>query len=254
MSKFEIIEVTPGNIDRYGIGCIRNKDHPGVREKISWYRKNYHTGLRIKLLYSGGRVSGFIEYVLGEYAWRPVMAENHLFIHCIWVYSTKSQKQGFGSALIESCVEDARRRDKLGVATVTSKGSWLADERIFLQNGFEKISSKDRYDLLLLRLKKGRMPEFLQWESQIEDFPGTQLILSHQCPANAKAVHDIEKIAKEESIKLKINILKNYCDARRAPTGFGVFQLVHNGKVLEDHYISGIRFRNIVKKEIKKNG
>lgn len=253
MASYEIIQVTPRNIEKYGIGCIRDKKHPGVIAKIKWYRENYHTGIRIKLLFSEGKLAGFIEYTLGEHAWRPVMAENCLFIHCIWVYSTKAQRKGFGSALIESCIEDATNRDKLGVATMTSRGSWLADERVFLNNGFGKLSSKDRYDLLFFRIKKGRLPEFLKWEDQITNFPGTQIIASHQCPANAKAIQDIEMIAKEEGITLNINILKDNCSARRAPSGFGVFQLVDGGKVLEDHYISGTRFRNILKKDIKTN-
>ena len=253
MSKPEIIEVTPSNIEKHGVGCIRNKKHPGVQEKMKWYKEHYHTGLRILLLSIQGKLKGFIEYVPGQNAWRPVIAEDYLFIHCIWVYDNKLHGEGFGSLLINECIEKARDSGRLGVATISSRGSWLADERIFLNNGFEKIASKERFDLLVYKLKRGRLPEFIKWQEQAEDHPGTTLILSHQCPANARAMIDIEKIAEEEDINLNINVLRDNCQAQRAPSGFGVFQLLHNGKMLEDHYISGTRFRNIVKKQINRS-
>lgn len=253
MSNPEIIEVTPSNIDKYGVGCIRNKNHPGVQKKIEWYKEHYHTGLRMLQAYNDGKLSGFLEYVSGGNPWRPVMAEDYLFIHCIWVYETKIHNEGTGGLLINKCLEAARDTGRLGVATISSRGSWLADERIFLKNGFEKIASKERFDLLVYKIKRGRLPEFIKWEERAEDHPGITLVLSHQCPANAKALTDIKKIAKEEGISLNINILRDNCQAQRAPSGFGVFQLLHNGKVIEDHYISGTRFRNIVKKQIHRS-
>jgi hypothetical protein len=35
------------------------------------------------------------------------------------------------------------------------------------------------------------------------------------------------------------------------PSGFGVFALVKDGKLLEDHYLSKRRFETIIKKELK---
>lgn len=250
MSEPEIIEVTPSNIEKYGVGCIMDKNHPGVQEKIKWYKEHYHTGLRMLQLYVDNRLSGFLEYVSGGNPWRPVIAEDYLFIHCIWVYENKLHGEGLGGLLINKCVDAARDSGRLGVATISSRGSWLADERIFLKNGFEKTASKERFDLMVYTLKRGRLPEFIKWEERSEDHPGTTLILSHQCPANARAMIDIEKIAEEENINLNICILRDSCQAQRAPSGFGVFQLLHNGKVLEDQYISGIRFRNIIKHQI----
>ncbi len=253
MSEPEIIELTPSNIEKYGVGCIRNKNHPGVQEKIKWYKKHYHTGLRMLQVYIDGKLSGFVEYVSGGSPWRPVMAEGYLFIHCIWVYNNKIHNEGTGSQLLKKCTDIADYTGRMGVATISSRGSWLADERIFLKNGFEKIASKERFDLMVYKLKRGRLPEFIKWEERAEDHTGTTLILSHQCPANARAMIDIKKIAEEEDINLNIRILRDACQAQRAPSGFGVFQLLHNGNVLEDQYISGTRFRNIVKKQINRS-
>lgn len=47
-----------------------------------------------------------------------------------------------------------------------------------------------------------------------------------------------------------IRELKSAEEAKSAPSGFGVFSLVHNGELLEDHYISKTRFENIIRKEL----
>jgi hypothetical protein len=45
-----------------------------------------------------------------------------------------------------------------------------------------------------------------------------------------------------------LNVLKfsNHIDAQNAPSGFGGFSLIKDGILIEDHYISGTRFRNIL--------
>ena len=51
-------------------------------------------------------------------------------------------------------------------------------------------------------------------------------------------------------IDLNITKLSNATEAKKAPSGYGVFSLLHNGKLIEDHYLSATRFRNILKKEL----
>ena len=88
---------------------------------------------------------GFIEFISANQAWRPVNAENFMFIHCLVIYSKKDRSKGCGSLLIT----------------------------------------------------------------------------------------EAEK------------------EAKNAPSGYGVFNLLHDGKLLEDHYLSATRFKNILKKELK---
>ena len=56
---------------------------------------------------------------------------------------------------------------------------------------------------------------------------------------------------KEEKLRLKKVELKTAAQAQQAPSLYGVFSLVHNGKLLADRYISVTRFKNIIKKEIR---
>jgi len=250
LNKAEIIDITPENIDKYGIGCIRDKKHPGVIAKKEWYLTNYKDGVRIKQLLINGNYGGFIEYVPGRHAWRPVRADRHLFIHCIWVYPKKYMNCGYGSLLIDSVIKEASESEFAGVAVVTSKGSWLAGSEIFTRMGFLKGEEKDRFELLHYPLTEGPVPSFISWEKRLADYQGTHLILSHQCPANARSLADIQDIADENQINLKTEIIDTDAHAREMPSGFGVFQLIHNGRVVQDHYISGTRFKNILKKDI----
>jgi L-amino acid N-acyltransferase YncA len=248
MAKIDIITVTPENVGRYGIGCIRDKKHPGYQAKVEWFKEQYKKGLTLKVAHRDGKYAGFIEYTPGENAWRPVRAEGYLFIHCIWVYPSKNLNLGLGSMLVKSCIDEAKAKDFSGVAVAVSEGSWMAGESLFKKMGFETVANSDRFALLSYPLKEAPSPAFIDWDSSAEGHKGLELLYSHQCPANAKSIHDIREIASEAGIDLNITEIERQQDALKAPTGFGVFQLLYDGEVLADHYISGTRFKNILKK------
>ena len=51
---------------------------------------------------------GFIEYVPAKNIWRPIDADNHMFIHCTYLYSKKGRSKGYGSMLIEDSEKEAK--------------------------------------------------------------------------------------------------------------------------------------------------
>lgn len=57
-------------------------------------------------------------------------------------------------------------------------------------------------------------------------------------------------MSKEYGLELKILEINNYKDAQMAPSIYGVFNLVYNGKLIAEHYISEKRYRNILEKEL----
>lgn len=248
MVQFDIIKVTPENVETYGIGCIRDKKHPGYRAKVQWFIEQYKKGLTIRIAHHQGKQAGFIEYVPGEHAWRPVQAAGYLFIHCIWVYGKEHLNIGIGSELLKHCIADARNGEYSGVAVVTSEGSWMAGNNLFKKYGFETVEKKGRFELLAHNFHSSPSPSFLDWKADTNHHRGLELIFAHQCPANAKSVNDIREIARIAGIKLNIKEITNDREAQNAPTGFGVFQLLHEGDILADHYVSGTRFKNIIKK------
>jgi hypothetical protein len=68
-----------------------------------------------------------------------------------------------------------------------------------------------------------------------------------------KSINDLSLSAKEHGIKLNVTKIMNAKEAQLAPSGFGTFSLIKDGRLLEDHYLSKTRFENILKKELSTN-
>ena len=65
---------------------------------------------------------------------------------------------------------------------------------------------------------------------------------------NIKYSHH-ELVAK--GLELKVTELENAEQAQNAPSIYATFNLVSDGKLLADHYISSTRFLNVINKELK---
>ena len=88
-----IVEVTPDNALKETFFCIKDKKKDGFKDKLQWFEKRYKEGLKIKILKSDeDKMIGFIEYVPAKNAWRPIDADNYLFIHCLYIYSKKERE------------------------------------------------------------------------------------------------------------------------------------------------------------------
>jgi hypothetical protein len=84
MEDLTLEKVGPENLSECGIGCLTNRQHPGYQSKVDWLQRSFADGLRFLLARDGdGQPLGFLEYVLGEFAWRPVEAAGWLFVHCL---------------------------------------------------------------------------------------------------------------------------------------------------------------------------
>jgi len=210
--------------------------------------------MKIKQIYleKGGKANSFIEYVPGENAWRAVDSKDYMFIHCIWTTPNKIKGKGYASLLVKECIKDAEKQGKNGVAVVTSDGPFMASKDLFLKNGFKTVdTAKPSYDLMIKTLKKGTLPKFKDWEKQLAKYDGLNIVYSNQCPWVARFINEIGDIVKKNDLKLKITELKNAKEAQKAPSPYSVFNLIYNGEILVDHYISTTRFKNILNKEIK---
>ncbi len=250
MDDIRIVDVTVDNVGETGLFCLRNPRHPGFRDKAGWLSAHRVEGLRLKVLYSGTEAAGFIEYVPAEKAWRPVEAPGHLFIHCLWVYPKKFLGQGVARRLVEECLREAEQAGKNGVAVTVSKGSWMAGPDLFLKLGFAVAEEKGRFVLLSRTAWAAEAPRFRDWEGEAGKYRGLHLVYAHQCPLFCRSVDEMRKTAREHGHELQVTLLRTAEEAQRAPSGYGVYNLVYDGRVLADHYISNTRFRNILTKEL----
>jgi hypothetical protein len=248
MSKIDLIKVrSEEDIQKYGLGCLSNQKHPGFEAKLNWLKKEFKKGLTLVVLNVDGKSAGMIEYTNGENFWRPVKAEKYLMIHCLWIIHTKYHNKGYGSMLIDESIKEVKKKKLNGVGVVTSDGPWMAGKKIFLEKRFQEIEAKDRFELLVKQFKKGKLPSFINWEENQVSSKGFEMVYANQCPMFAKCVNDLGKTANEQNTLLKISEIKNPMGAQNAPSGYGVMNIIRDGKVIADHYISSRRFLNILK-------
>jgi GNAT superfamily N-acetyltransferase len=249
-----LIDVDAANFDTLPCCGIKSPTHPGRQQKRGWLQANAKFGLRAKMLLApNGQPGGYIEYLPGEFAWRGVEAAGCMFIHCVWIFSKRYQRKGWGSVMIEACLEDARKAGMSGVAVMVRDGPWLAGRRLFLANGFEPVdTAPPDYQLLVRKLNRAAAnPSFKKgWDQKVARCGrGLTIICSSQCPHIAKFASEIAQTAEEEyHLKPKVVDLVSWQDAQNAPTPYAVFAVIYNGRLLADHQISRTRFRNIMNK------
>jgi len=249
-----LVDVDRTTFDALPCCGIKSATHAGRREKYCWLQANCQFGLRARtLLDPEGEPCGYIEYLPGEFAWRGVDASGYMFIHCLWNHSKRHQHQGWGSVMVEACLNDAKKAGMNGVAVVIRDGPWLADGRVFLANGFELVdTAPPDYELLIRKLKASAAdPSFKGgWDEKVKAYSrGLTIIRSSQCPHIAKFAAEIAETAEQEyGIKARMVEIKSWRDAQNAPTPHAVFALIYKGRLVADHQISRTRFRNIMNK------
>ncbi|QOY89735.1 GNAT family N-acetyltransferase [Paludibaculum fermentans] len=247
-----LVDLDAANFESLPCCGVVNESHSGRCDKNKWLKTYLKKGLRAKvMLGANGRQCGYIEYLPGEYAWRGVEARGYLFIHCLWTHYKANQHQGYGSRMIQACVEDAAAAGMHGVAVVAREEPWLASAAVFLKNGFEVVdTAPPDYQLLIRKLNSDAAnPRFKSgWEDRLKKYgQGLTIIRSNQCSHIAKFADEIAQTAEQDyGIKPTIVQIKSHRDAQNAPTPYAVFALIRDGVLLADHQISCTRFHNIM--------
>ncbi|ACF14920.1 GCN5-related N-acetyltransferase [Chloroherpeton thalassium ATCC 35110] len=257
MNDIKIIDTTPENIYEYGVCGYKKMSTPGFPEKVQWAKSMFDKGLKIKTVYSEkDGVQGMIEYLPGEYSWRPVMAAKYMFIHCLFVGFRREYKgRGLAAKLLEICEEDAKKENMHGVAVVTRKGAFMAGKEIFVKRGYEMSDrAPSDFELMVKRFSsESYQPYFLIKNHSIPEKyqDGLIIIRTNQCPYTVKNVNEIRISAEEKyGIKPEIITLETHKEAQQSPCPFGAFCILYNGKVLAEHPISNKRFCNIMDKVV----
>jgi len=253
-----IIDTNADNILKYGVCGYKDIRKEGYPEKIGWLKGRFLEGMKIKTLYSDkDGTQGMIEYILGEYNWRPVEASGYMFIHCIFAgFKSTYKGKGYGSLLVDECLKDARERNLYGVAVVTRKGPFMAGKELFLKNSFDVVDkAPPDFELLVKRFNQNApAPKFKgEWEKKLSQYgQGLTIIRADQCPYTIKNVKEIiETAEKVYGLKAIIKDLKTYEEAQESPCAFGTFCIIYDGKVVAAHPISNTRFTNIMNRELK---
>ncbi len=239
MSTIGLVDINQTNVTTEGFFCRMSKmKTEGNKKKLEWLNARFAEGLKIKMFQLPQR--GFIEYIPGEYAWRPVHAKGYMFIHCLWVVG-QSKGKGLSKLLVDECERDARSAGMRGVAMMTSEGNWLVGRTILENYGYESVATaRPSFELMVKKFKKTRSPAFTDnWEMNAKKCgKGLTIFTTSQCPYLVDACQTMTKVAKQQGIKSKVVELKSAEEVRAlSPSPYGVFSAVLNGKVLSHHYL-----------------
>lgn len=240
-----IVDITKENIEAKGFFCMRSKPKSqGYQSKLAWLRERLEEGLKLKILEENGRPKGFIEYIPSESNWRGITGSNYLVIHCLWIVG-RGKGNGYGSKLLNLCLDDALAHNKSGVAMVTSADTWLADKAFFIKHGFVSVDqAPPSFELIVKRFNDDPHPRFNHgWEERSKQYKdGITIIKADQCPYFEEAVNIIIEAANERGIKTNVIQLSDHTEAQNAPSAYGVFNVILNGRLLTYHPLNKREF------------
>lgn len=202
----DFVNLTTENLAHEHLCCIirSKKPHQGIEAKRQWLSDRLGEGHVFRKL--NAKATVFIEYAPLETAWVPITGDNYYYIYCLWVLGNYKGK-GYGKALMEYCLADAKEKGKSGVCMLGAKKqkSWLSDQSFTKKFGFEVVDTTDNgYELLALSFD-GTKPKFAQ-NVKNEGIESQELTVYYdmQCPY----------------ICQKVGIIKQYCEMNGVPVSF----------------------------------
>lgn len=246
----EFIDLTPENLAAEHLCClIRAKPNAGVDAKRAWLAARLPEGHVFRKLNEKATV--FIEYAPLETAWVPIVGDNYYYIYCLWVVGADHRGKGYGRALMESCLADAKAHGKSGVCMLGSAKQklWLSDQSFARKFGFEIADTTDYgYELLALSFD-GRAPRFAP---SVKDphVPGDDLTIyySAQCPYVPQYVAAIEKYCEARAVPLTLVEVASLQQAKDLPCVFNNFAVFYKGRFRTVNLLDTATIERLLKK------
>ena len=176
----------------------------------------------------------FIEYAPLEMAWVPIVGENYIYIYCLWV-SGSPKGSGYGKALMEYCLEDAKMKGKSGVCMLGSDRQklWLSNQAFAEKYGFEVVDSTEAGYRLLALSFDGTKPQFTPAarKSVIEKEELT-IYYDMQCPYIYQRIEDIREYCAANGITASFNKVGSLQEAKELPCAFNNWGAFYKGKFI----------------------
>lgn len=227
----EFINITKENLMDEHLCCIirSKKYHPGIDAKRQWLSGRLDEGHVFRKL--DAKATVFIEYAPLETAWIPIIGNNYYYIYCLWVLGSP-RGNGYGKALMEYCLADAREKGKSGVCMLGSKKqkSWLSDQSFAKKYGFEVVDTTDNgYELLALSFD-GTTPEFTQTAKQLKiDSEELTIYYDMQCPYVYKYIEITKQYCETHDVSLSLIQVNTLQEAKTLPCVFNNFAVFYKG-------------------------
>ena len=241
------INLTRENLADEHLSCVLGgkKLQPGVDAKRRWLSDRIEEGHVFRKL--DAKATAFIEYAPLETAWVPVVGDNYIYLYCLWV-SGDCKGKGYGKALMEYCLEDAKQLGKSGVCMLASvkQKSWLSDKAFALKYGFEIVdTTHDRYELLALSFD-GITPKFAEnAKKQHIESDRLTVYYSPQCPYISNNVKIVEEYCAAHDVPVDLIKVDTLEKAKNLPCVFNNWGVFYKGRfetvnLLHDAYLARI--------------
>ena len=228
----DFINLTAENLADEHLCCIirSRKPHPGVEAKRQWLSERLKEGHVFRKLDAKAVV--FIEYAPLETAWVPIVGDNYYYIYCLWV-TGEGKGKGYGQALMEYCLADAREKGKSGVCMLGAKKqkSWLSDQSFAKKYGFKAVDTTDDcYELLALSFD-GTAPSFApNARKQAIESPELTVYYDMQCPYVCQNLEKIKQYCEENDVPASFIEVDTLEKAKALPCVFNNWAVFYKGK------------------------
>lgn len=246
----DFVNITPENLADEHLCCIirSKKTHPGVEAKRQWLSQRLKEGHVFRKLNVKGCV--FIEYAPLETAWVPVIGDNYVYIYCLWV-SGEFKGKGYGRALMEYCLADARKQGKSGVCMLgaSRQKAWLSDQTFARKFGFETVdATEDGYELLALSFD-GTTPKFAPSvkRPQMERQELT-IYYDTQCPYVGQSVEMVRTYCEEHGVPVSLIQVDTLEQAKELPCVFNNWGVFYRGRFQTVNLLDAAALRQLLKK------
>jgi len=227
----DFTNLTQENIAKEHLCCIirSKKAHPGVEAKRNWLSQRLIEGHVFRKL--NAKATVFIEYAPLENAWVPVIGDNYLYIYCLWV-SGEYKGKGYGKALMEYCISDAKGKGKFGICMLGSSKQkhWLSDQSFAKKHGFTVVdATDDGYELLALSFN-GEKPEFTQ-DAKKRKIKNQELTIYYdlQCPYIHQSIQTVREYCESNDVPLSLILIDTLHKAKNLPCVFNNWAVFYKG-------------------------
>lgn len=227
----DFVNLMAENLANEHLCCIirSRKPHPGVEAKRQWLSERLEEGHVFRKL--NAKATVFIEYAPLETAWVPIIGDNYYYLYCLWVSGSYKGK-GYGKALMEYCLADAKEKGKSGVCMLGAKKqkAWLTDQSFAKKFGFEVVDTTDNgYELLALSFD-GTTPKFTQnaKASKIESKKLT-IYYDMQCPYVCQNIEMIKQYCETHDVPVSLIQMDTLQKAKELPCVFNNWGVFYKG-------------------------
>ena len=227
----DFTNLTTENLSNEHLCCIirSKKSHPGIEAKRQWLSDRLNEGHVFRKL--NAKATVFIEYAPLETAWVPVIGDNYYYLYCLWVLGSP-RGNGYGKALIEYCITDAKEKGRSGICMLGAKKqkSWLSDQSFAKKFGFEVVDTTDNgYELLALSFD-GTVPQFAPNAKNLKiESEELTIYYDMQCPFVHQNMEIIKRYCGENDVPVSLIRVDTLQKAKELPCVFNNWGVFYKG-------------------------